>query len=72
MKDQMGGHIASMGEMRNVYKILVEKLEEKRPLGEPGCRWTDNIKMDSQEIECMDVEQIHLRDSNSYICSVKV
>jgi hypothetical protein len=26
-------------------KILVEKLEGKRPLGRPRCRWVDNIKM---------------------------
>jgi len=27
------GHVARMGEMRNAYKILVAKLERKRPLG---------------------------------------
>jgi hypothetical protein len=27
-------------------KILVEKLEGKRPLRRPGYRWEDNIKMD--------------------------
>jgi hypothetical protein len=26
-------------EMRNAYKILVGKLEEKRALGRPGHRW---------------------------------
>jgi hypothetical protein len=26
-------HVAYMGEMRNAYKILVGKLEGKRPLG---------------------------------------
>jgi hypothetical protein len=25
-----------MGEMRNAYKVLVGKAEEKRPLGDPG------------------------------------
>jgi hypothetical protein len=25
----------------------------KRPLGEPRCRWKDNIKMDLQEVECV-------------------
>jgi hypothetical protein len=27
------GHVARMGEKRNVYKLLVGKLEGKRPLG---------------------------------------
>jgi hypothetical protein len=31
--------------MRNAYKILVGKLEEKRPLEILGYRWEDNIKM---------------------------
>jgi len=35
-----------MGEMRNAYKILVEKPEGKRPLRRPGCRWEDCIRMD--------------------------
>jgi hypothetical protein len=35
--------------MRNVYKILVGKLEEKRPLGRHRQRWDDNIKMDLRE-----------------------
>jgi hypothetical protein len=33
------GHRAHMGEMRNAYKILVGKLEEKRPLRRPRHRW---------------------------------
>ena len=37
-------------ETRRVYKVLVGKPEEKRPLGKPRCRWEDNIKMDLQEV----------------------
>jgi hypothetical protein len=44
------GHVAQMGEKRNVYKLLVGKLEGKRPLGRPRRRWVDNIKMDLLEI----------------------
>jgi hypothetical protein len=33
-----------LGEI-NTYKILVEKPEEKRPLGRPRRRWEDNINM---------------------------
>jgi hypothetical protein len=29
------GYVARMGEMRNAYRILVEKPEGKRPLGRP-------------------------------------
>jgi len=39
------GHVARMGEERGVYRILVGKLEGKRPLGRPRRRWVDNIKM---------------------------
>jgi hypothetical protein len=44
------GHVARMGETRNVYKILVGKPEGKRPLGRPRHRWVDNIKIDLREI----------------------
>jgi hypothetical protein len=37
------GHVAHMEEMRNVYKILIQKLEGKRPLGRHRCRLEDNI-----------------------------
>jgi hypothetical protein len=40
------GHVARMGEKRNAYRILVRKLEGKRPLGRPRRKWVDNIKMD--------------------------
>jgi hypothetical protein len=39
-----------MGEKRNVYRLLVGKPEEERPLGRPRRRWIDNIKMDLLEI----------------------
>jgi hypothetical protein len=39
-----------MGETRNAYRILVGKPEGKRPLGRPGRRWVDNIKMDLREV----------------------
>jgi hypothetical protein len=37
------------GENRNVYRLLVEKPEGKRPLGRPRRRQIDNIKMDLLE-----------------------
>jgi len=44
------GHVARMGEGRDVYRVLVGKLEGKRPLGRPRSRWEDNIKMDLEEV----------------------
>jgi hypothetical protein len=41
------GHVACMGESRGVYRVLVGKLEEKRPLGKPRRRW-GSIKIDLQ------------------------
>jgi hypothetical protein len=43
-------HVAQMGEKRNVYRLLVEKPEGKRPIGRLRRRWIDNIKMDLLEI----------------------
>jgi hypothetical protein len=39
-----------MGQIRNTYKLLERKSEEKRPLGGPRCRREDNIKMGLREI----------------------
>jgi hypothetical protein len=38
-----------MGEKRNAYRLLVRR-PGKTPLGRPGHRWVDNIKMDLVEI----------------------
>ena len=46
------GHVARMGEKRGVYRVLVGKPERKRPLGRPGRKWEDNIKMNLQEVGC--------------------
>jgi hypothetical protein len=44
------GHVASIGEGKGVYRVLVGRPEGKRPLGRPRCRWEDNIKMDLMEM----------------------
>jgi hypothetical protein len=49
-----------MEERRGVYRVLVGKPEGKRPLGRPGRRWEDNIKMDLQEVGCEDMDWIKL------------
>jgi hypothetical protein len=45
------GHVARMGEKRNVYRILVGKPEGKRPLRRPRRRCVENIKIDIKETE---------------------
>jgi hypothetical protein len=54
------GHVAQMGEKRNVYRLLVGKPEGKRPLGRPTRRWIDNIKMNLLEIALSVVDWIRL------------
>jgi len=46
------GHVARMGKERVVYRVLVGKLEGRRPLGRPRRRRVDNIRMDLQEVGC--------------------
>jgi hypothetical protein len=54
------GHMARMGEKRNVYRLFVGKPEGKRPLGRPRRRWMDDIKMDLLEIGLNVVDWIGL------------
>jgi hypothetical protein len=44
------GHVARVGEGRDVYRVLIGRPESKRPLGRPRCRWEDNIMVDLREI----------------------
>jgi hypothetical protein len=54
------GHVARMGEGRGVYRVLVGRPEDKRPLGRPRHRWEDNIKMELREIGIHGVNWIQL------------
>jgi hypothetical protein len=49
-----------MEERKNVYRLLVGKLEGKRPLGRPRRRWIDNIMPDLLEIGLSVVDWIGL------------
>jgi hypothetical protein len=44
------GYVASMGEGRSVYRVLVGRPESKRPLRRSRRRWEDNITLDLREI----------------------
>jgi len=46
------GHVARMVMERVVYRVLVGKPGERRPLRRLRRRWVDNIRMDLQEVGC--------------------
>jgi hypothetical protein len=62
MKSRMrlAGHLARMGARRNAHRLLVGKLDGKRPLGRPRRRWLDNIRMALVEVGWGDVDCIGL------------
>ena len=54
------GHVALYGGGEGAYRVLVGKLEGKRPLGRHKRRWVDNIRLDLQEVGCGYVDWIGL------------
>ena len=56
----MGGACSTMEERRGVYRVLVGKSDEKRPLGRPRRRWEENIKKNLKEMGWGDMDWIHL------------
>ena len=46
------GHVAHIGEIRGIYRVLVGKPVGKRQLGRPRHTCEENIKMDLQEMGC--------------------
>jgi hypothetical protein len=44
------GHVASLGEQRGVYRVLVGKSEGNRSPSRPKHRWENNIKMNFHEV----------------------
>jgi hypothetical protein len=54
------GNVARMGEGRNVYRVLMRKLEGKRPLRRPRRRWKDGIRIDLRETGWEDAEWVQL------------
>ena len=45
-KSRWGGYAERMEEHRSIFKMLIAKLTGKRPLGRPGRRWEDNVRID--------------------------
>jgi len=54
------GHVARMGERRDLYRVLVGKPEGKRPPGSSRRRWEYNIKVDLQKVGCGAMDWIEL------------
>jgi len=46
----MGGACGTYEENRNAYRVVIRKLEGKRPLGRPSREWEQNIKNRLKEI----------------------
>jgi hypothetical protein len=55
------GHLARMGEGRNVYRVLVGKPEGKRPLERPRHGWEDGIKIGWGCVEWIHLAQYRAR-----------
>jgi len=53
-----------------MYRVLVGKPEENRPLGRPRRRWVDNIRMDFQEVGCGYVDWIRLAQDRDRWCTL--
>jgi len=53
-----------MGERGGVYRVLVGKLEGKRPLGRPRPTWEDNIEMDHSRSRMGLMDWIFLAQNN--------
>jgi hypothetical protein len=54
------GRVARMGKGKLVYRVMVGKPEERRPLGRPRSRWEDNIRINLQEVGSGCVDWIEL------------
>jgi hypothetical protein len=60
------GHVARMGEGRNMYRVLVGNPEGKRPLERKRSRWKGGIKLDIRVIGWGGVEWIYLAQDKDY------
>jgi hypothetical protein len=59
-KMRWAGHVARMGEERNVYRVLMRKPEGERSLRRPMRGWENGIGMDLREIGWDSVDWIQL------------
>jgi hypothetical protein len=59
---RLAGHVARIGEKRNMYRLFVGKPEGKIPLGRSRRRWADIIRMGLGELELVGVDWINLAE----------
>jgi hypothetical protein len=59
------GYVAQTGTKRNAFRILMEKVEGKRPLGRPRRRLEDNIKMNVTEVRWGGTDQVCLDEDRN-------
>jgi hypothetical protein len=64
-RTRWAGHVARMGQGRNVYRVLMRKPEGKRPLERPRHRWEDGIKWTVRRL-VGGVEWIHLAQDRDH------
>jgi hypothetical protein len=61
------GQVASIGAMRNIWIILVGKLEVKRPFRRARPKWEDNIRMDLREVGWEAVDWIYVAQDRDQV-----
>jgi len=66
----MDGARSTQGKRKYTYKILVENLEGKRPLGRCRRRWRDNIRIDVTEIWWEGVDWMDLAQDRDWWLAV--
>jgi hypothetical protein len=52
LRIRWAGNVARILEGRGVYRVLVGKLEESRPVGRPRRRWKDSTRKDHRVVGC--------------------
>jgi hypothetical protein len=63
----MGGACSTYVEKRGAYRILMGRLEGRRPLRRPRRRWENNIKMDLKKVGWWGMDWIELaQDTDSW------
>jgi hypothetical protein len=66
----MDGGCSINGKKRNAYRLLLEKPEEKRPVGIPRRRWVDNIKMNLGKMEWGGVDWIGMAQNGDWFSAL--
>ena len=60
-----------MGDKRGTYSVFGGKPNENRPLGRPGRRQEDNIRMDLQEMDWRSMQWIDLAQDRNRLWALE-